>query len=101
MEEQKVRSIEELLIDMREHQELFRDGLCGWAIGMYGHSKITLEEYMILKKYIKANRPGLFESVKSFIAYIQLEAYYWKIGEIAPRIEWLEKHIKLNKANEK
>lgn len=63
-------------------------GLCGWIMILEYKRIITWDEYKVLKKYIKENKP--------FWSKISGRAYYWNRFKLKPRIEWLEKHIKLN-----
>jgi hypothetical protein len=80
------RTIKELLQLMLEHQGLFRDGLCYWARILYYTDKITFEEHSALYKYINENRP-------KNLSWFFRSAYYWKYGNIKPRIKWIKKHI--------
>jgi hypothetical protein len=83
----KERSIKELLQLMLDNQDLFYDGLCFWAANlMFG--KISKEEYYLLNIYIKKNAPFSHK-----INIFKTSPFYWKSGDIAPRILWLKKHI--------
>ena len=78
------RTIKELLQLMLEHQELFTSGLCTWKFELWVKSLITFDEYLLLGVFVDANRPS---------KYSLLYAYYWKPGNIKPRIKWIKKHI--------
>jgi hypothetical protein len=82
----KERTIKELLQLMLEHQELFRKGLCMWVGDLCWDKYITSKESDILDKYIQKNRP------KNFY-WLTGDEYYWKDGDIKPRIKWIKKHI--------
>lgn len=89
-----MRTIKELLELMLENKHLFRIGLCGWALDMYftkkSTEKISYDEYCELLEYIEKNKPITLDS-------LTLDTYWWKPGDINPRIKWIEKHIKKNK----
>jgi hypothetical protein len=92
----KVRTIKELLELMLQHQDKFENGLCHWVYKLELYYLITADEYGLLIKYIKNNRPSLFSSLDAFKQWFYLEAFYWEDGKIEPRLEWINKHIKLN-----
>jgi hypothetical protein len=82
-----------IMIDKKNINLYFHYGLCGYANNLYHCSLITYEEKKAIQEYISINPP----EGKVF----SLGNYYWRIGEKAPRIEYLKHHInKLNlKAN--
>ena len=80
------RTIKELLQLMLEHQELFNNGLCLWVGRLYWCNCITSTESKSLSVYIQKNRP------KNFY-WLTGDEYYWKYGDIQPRIKWIKKHI--------
>jgi hypothetical protein len=84
----KERSIKELLQLMLDNQNIFSLGLCYWATNMYGHKKISKEEYYLLSNYIRKNAPFSHK-----INIFKSSPFYWKAGAIAPRILWLKKQI--------
>ena len=92
--EKKERSIKELLQVMLDNQQFFDAGLCLWALHLQTRIIITWEETQKVLSYIKANRPSKWSSRAAF-KYRNSE-YFWTIGDIEPRLKWLEKHIKLN-----
>ena len=86
------RSVKELLEVMLNNKKLFAGGLCSWVWFLYYYDVINLEEYMRLDVYIQENRPSIFSSKDAFKHMTSL--FYWKKGNIEPRIEWINKHIK-------
>jgi len=81
-----MRTNKELLELMLENQQNFHSGLCAWIISMYLRGIITTEEYYEFKKYLNQNKPITFHRIFS--------AFWWKQGDINPRIKWIKKHIK-------
>jgi hypothetical protein len=81
------RAIKTLLQLMLDNQDLFKSGLCNWSDKL----PINYEEWRTLKKYIKENRPSMFSSTNAFLHCT--DCYYWKIGDIKPRLKWINKHI--------
>lgn len=91
-----MRSTKELLEVVLENKHLFKTGLCNWIFMLQVHEIISPEERKHLKKYIKKNRPCLFSSWSTFKERLDNSCYYWEIGVIKYRINWIKKHIKLN-----
>lgn len=88
------RTIKELLQLMLEHQELFNDGLCNWKSSLMHKSLISLEEYYVLKYYMRENKPNMFSSWHVFKHRIRFtDVYYWTPNKIEPRVKWLKQHI--------
>jgi hypothetical protein len=81
-----MRTNKELLELMLENQQYFEDGLCGWIFTIRLWDRITTEEYYELKKYLSQNKPITFHRIFS--------AFWWKRGDIKPRIKWIKRHIK-------
>lgn len=85
----KERNIHELLILLKEEaiftekNEVFY-GLCVDSYGLAGKGIITGHEHVILNLYLEENLPLRKKG----------SAYCWKQGELKPRIEWLDLHIK-------
>jgi hypothetical protein len=75
---------------MFDSQNLFQFGLCRWTTKLYWQSKISYEERRILLDYIEKNAPLSF-IIRDFCDYS--DGYYWKSGNIKPRLRWLKKHI--------
>lgn len=83
----KNKDIKTLLQLMLDNQGLFQSGLCSWASGL----PLSFNEWMDLKKYIRENRPSMFSSTDAFLHCT--DCYYWKVGDIEPRLKWINKHI--------
>jgi len=84
-----MRNIKELLQVMLSNINKinsWNDGMCILAVKLLGEQIITNDEYNCLLKHIKSNPPkNRYDN-----------SYFFEPGQIQPRIEWLEKHIKLN-----
>jgi len=81
-----MRTIKELLIEMRENANHYIfSGLCSLNMSFFDR-----EEYDVMKKYIKRNRPLTWYTIFS----LGLNVYWWKPGNKKPRIKWLDKQIK-------
>ena len=89
-----MRNIKELLQVMLDNQNLFSEGLCIWNAELHWNCLITMEERNTLLDYIRNNRPSMFSSIDAF--FHGESGYYWKCGDVRPRIKWLKKHIKKN-----
>ncbi len=83
------RTIKELLTVMLENIH-FESGLCWWICNLYWKGIISSKEYHILKDYVLSNKPITF-----YRMFGKLD-YYWRVGNINPRIRWIKKHIKKN-----
>lgn len=81
-----MRTNKKLLELMLENQQLFDKGLCHWTSNMV-FTIITFDEKKKLDEYIFENKPITFYRMLN-------AAYWWKRGDIKPRIKWIEKHIK-------
>lgn len=77
------RSIDELLEVMLDNIDKFEKGLCLWNTSLYAEDKISEEEWIRLRRYIKKNQPWFY-----------LGGYYWPKGILEPRLKWIRKHIK-------
>lgn len=88
-----MRTIKELLQIMLDNQQYFQTGLCGWSNSI---KLSSTEEYDKLHSYIRNNKPSAFSSFERFTQELNLEPYWWKKGNIKPRINWIKKHIKKN-----
>ena len=87
-----MRTIKELLQVMLDNQQLFEEGLCKWIIRLFHNKLITATEFCHLTFYVRGNRPSKFSSID---AWQHRDAqYYWKFGDIKPRIKWIKQHIK-------
>jgi hypothetical protein len=91
-----MRTIKELLEIMLDNKDLFKYGLCSWVGLLYSYNRISNKEYLTLMEYIENNRPFMLSSISTMCEIIKHSGYYWKEGDIKPRIKWIQKHIKLN-----
>ena len=101
-----MRSTKELLEVMKEHVWMFNPlftvspprGLCTLAVKLYLKNIITIKEFIHIEDYIRENKPSVLSDWDSLIHRITnpFSEYYWKEGEIEPRIKWIEKHIEKN-----
>lgn len=90
-----MRSIKELLELMLQHQNLFQEGLCSWALTLKIKDIITRQEYDTLHSYISHNRPDYFSWTNFINSYGSKNCgYYFPWGKIKPRIYWIKTHIK-------
>jgi hypothetical protein len=89
------RSIKELLQVMLDNQDCFLFGLCTWATKLYVKGFINVEEASKLHKYIQSNRPSKWSSISAYKC--RNTPYFWRCGNIKPRVKWIKKHIKTNK----
>jgi hypothetical protein len=80
--------IKKLLQLMLDNQDLFTSGLCNWVTNLRMKNIICENEYNIILDYINKNAPFLHR-----LNIFKTEPFYWKEGDIAPRIKWLKKHI--------
>jgi len=86
-----MKTTKQLLQLMLDNQQCFNGGLCYWAAWMHHCELITENEFDTLLSYISDNRPSTFSSIPAFKNLDS--AYYWKYGDIKPRVKWLEKQI--------
>ncbi len=86
------RTIKELLTVMLENEHLFERGLCSWVYNCYKNLLINGLEWDKLHFYIKDNSPFTIHRVIT----LDYTGYYWRIGNIKPRIRWIKRHIKKN-----
>lgn len=95
-----MRSIKELLELMLDNKDLFNTGLCDWTLKLYLLDIISDEECYLLRQYIISNRPSLYNNFRMFYHTILRDDpeshFYWKRGDIKPRIKWIKKHIAKN-----
>lgn len=82
-EQYSIRSKKELLNVMLQHPEEFNSGLCDWIHNLFMRDIIEIEEHTILLETIRNNRPILKRKYD----------YYWKSGDIKPRISWIKRQL--------
>lgn len=86
-----MRSIKELLQILLSNQQYFSLGLCHWTHKLYNNGLISDDEDNLLYAYIRKNRPSMYSSIG---AWRQRNSdWFWKQGNIEPRIKWINKHI--------
>jgi hypothetical protein len=91
-----MRTIKELLTILKENIEKHGvdTGLCYENCVLYNKGLISFEERTIIKNWIHKHKPLPIINQKSWCHY-QKTNYYWPEGQSKPRIEFLNKHIKL------
>ena len=87
-----MRNIKELLIILRDNEQLFRTGLCGLSWMLKESRQITPEEYHELKFFIENNRPRWYSIHYSILKC--RSQFYWIQSYWAPRKKWLNSQIK-------
>ena len=87
-----MRTIKELLQVMLDNKGEFECGLCNWVTKIFHKGKIDIDEYDLLTCYIEENRPSKWSSLSAYLS--RNSCYYWKKGDIKPRLKWIKKHIK-------
>ena len=88
-----MRTNKELLQVFLDNQNLFKCGLCEWVRELYHNFLISEKEKFYLYNLINNNRP-FFIRIKDILSCRKRTCYYWKIGDIKPRIKWLKKYLK-------
>ena len=69
---------------MLENKSLFNhNGLCSWNSSLYINKHITDKEFVSMNNYLDNYKIDNW-----------LWGYWWKKGEIKPRIDWINHHIK-------
>jgi hypothetical protein len=82
----------QLVLKELEEGELFTSGLCMLVVNMKGANVFTFKEEMQMYHYIhKYGAPKRFTKRASDQ---RGSAYYWPMGQKAPRIAWLKRRIK-------
>jgi len=88
------RTIKELLTVMLEHKDAFDLGLCYWTGRLLDSDLIIEGEYDVLKAYILSNKPISIYTIINKVFH--RTNFYWRPGNINPRIRWIKRHIKKN-----
>ena len=84
-----MRNIKELLQLMMDNQRLLKSGLCELALILYLRGVISGGEKNFIYDYISAHPP-------TNVITVGKQVWFWNKGDIEPRIDWLNTHIKLN-----
>lgn len=85
-----MRTVKELLQLMLDNENLFCNGLCSWVNQLEFKTYINDQELTLLSQYIYDNKPFTLHDIFSN------DCYYWKKGDIKPRIKWIKHHISIN-----
>lgn len=93
-----MRTKQELLQVYLDNENLFFTGLCQWTQMLYYDELITVEEASYLDTLIHKKRP-LKTRLQEHLYFLPYKyrkntLYYWKIGEIEPRIKFLKRFLK-------
>jgi hypothetical protein len=80
-----MRTTKELLEVMLQYQVYFKAGLCQWINRLYSIDIIDVSEYKLLYSYIQNHE---LEKTNDIL-------YWWPVGELQPRIDWINEQIKL------
>ena len=88
----EVRGIKELLVLMLDHQEFFATGLCWWAYKLFKVGLITEQEHDCIQRLISKDEIRYINRSNSGLYYGSL--FYWPMGDIEPRIEWINEKLK-------
>lgn len=83
------RGIHIILQVALDNKKYFRSGLCNWFYELWCLRLINTSEYLLINRYIKSNKPFLAELFNKY--------FYWRKGDIKPRIKWIEKHISIHR----
>ena len=85
------RHIKELLGITLANINLLKSGLCDLIRRLYDRGEINLEEHTILRHYFMDNE------YPTRVSWYR--PYWWKMGEVQPRVDWLKLHIEKNSNN--
>ena len=84
-----VKKVLKLLLN---NQDLFVTGLCDWVENLQKNNLITETELLWIDDYLKNNIPNSRNYIFGF---------WWKMGIIEPRIQWIEAQLNKNVLDEK
>jgi hypothetical protein len=76
---------------MLENQKLYYDGLCNWVFHLTNNNIINYYSYFITVRYIELYGS---QNIRNIMNYYP---YYWEVGDISPRIDWLKEQINIQK----
>jgi hypothetical protein len=84
-----MRDIKTLLTVLRDYiakEGLFGGGMCATLVWMRREGVITPGEFYLLFRYLREHKP--LEAIR------KNHAFWWPVGIVAPRIQWLNKQIR-------
>jgi hypothetical protein len=84
--------VKNVLILLLDNQNLFSTGICDWVESLEKNNLITENESILFFDYMKNNIPN---SRNYFCGF------WWKMGKIEPRIEWIFAQLNKNVLDEK
>jgi hypothetical protein len=84
--------VEKVLKLLLNNQDLFSTGICDWIESLEKKILITETESILILDYMKNNIPTSRDHICGF---------WWNMGEIEPRIEWIEAQLNKNVLDEK
>lgn len=91
----KRRSDKELLNIFLNNTDKFQYGLCHWNQKLYVSSIINVSEFLYIEKMIDKNTHKVIRFLNILFFWNKNNiSYYWKMGNIKPRIKWLKRHLK-------
>ena len=98
----KAKILINVINKMLENQRLFSDGLCNWIYSLAYNDIINHYDYVIATRYIDLYSLQYFNmDLYSQEHLKKIRRYYypfcWEIGDISPRIDWLNEQIKIQK----
>lgn len=95
MKETDIADVILVLTKMLHREEYFSNGLCFWASYLAIENEITNKQKALVHEYIKSNKPNSFWSMDKI--FNKPSVFYWKEGDIKPRIKWIKMHIDILK----
>jgi len=96
-----MRNIETLLritlsrVIVKADKNRFSHGLCNTINDLNSNAIIDNDEAERLLQYLTVNKPLRYH-IRKLSKYYDIKAYYWKKGNVTPRMRWLNKHIRIN-----
>lgn len=102
----KTRSIRELLVILKDNEELFYQeecsGLCTLVCALTDEEIITEDEHELISNYIMDNRPKRGKHLdksnwRGNFNKAPLGSWYWEAFLWEPREAWLDSRLKLKK----
>lgn len=92
----ETRSLKELLEIILDNQKYFSTGLCVWISDLTFNNIINKKEKTLILTYLRPYLPK-YKYPFTYKNYLSNDLVFsWKPGNIKPRINFINKHIKLN-----